>query len=89
MSKLNSNEIKNLVNKAVEEYEDGTVGTYDCVEFYIEDNGLDHLDVDEIIEEYDKLEALSCGIPLSVINGEKKLSDCFSKDYINYKTNRG
>lgn len=38
-------------------------------------------------EDFEKL-ALEYGIPLSVVRGETKLSDHFSKEYINWKCNR-
>lgn len=35
-----------------------------------------------------KKEALEAGIPLSVIEGKSRLTDHFSKDYINFKANK-
>lgn len=39
-------------------------------------------------DEWFKQEALSHGIPLSVIEGRTKLSDHFSPEYINWKSGR-
>jgi len=43
---------------------------------------------EEWTEEDFEAGALDAGIPLSVIRGEAKLSDKFSKEYIDFKCNR-
>ena len=83
---MNNQEINSLVEKSSSEYEDGTLGIEECLNLYLEDNNLPY-DASEIAEQYIKNEALSCGIPKSVINGDKKLSECFSKDYIQSQVN--
>jgi len=73
-----------IINKAAE-YEDGETGLDLCIKMYCEDEGIN----EEVCEAAQRLAhrqgALEAGIPLSVINGNKKLTDLFSKDYINFK----
>jgi hypothetical protein len=45
-------------------------------------------DSEEMTDEEFEKRALEHGIPLSVIRSETKLSDHFSKEYINWKCNR-
>ena len=62
---------------------------------YCHDCGI-HVDTDHDCEHFDENgectanfedEAIAAGIPKSVVDGKTKLSDHFSKEYINYKCN--
>ncbi len=55
------------------------------IDFHSDDAGEYH---DDCREEWFKSEAISHGIPRDVVEGKKKLSDYFSKEYIDFKCNR-
>lgn len=79
--------IEEIANTASDRYEDGETGMDVCIGMYIRDIfGFDHDDdLPEDLEDLScwvfdrwyRTEALNHGIPLSVINGEKKITDCF------------
>ena len=74
--------------KNANEYEDGETGLINCVEKYCEEHSVDLALGYEAYDYYVKKEALAAGIPLLVVGGKKKLSECFSQDYINWKCNK-
>lgn len=77
-----------LVKKACNEYEDGETGVHRCLELFLE--GTPHeKDVYEINHIFEVETAVSHGIPRSVAEGKKKLSDYFTKEYINEQCGRG
>lgn len=78
---MNTQKAYEIIEQACSDYEDGQTGVSACVEMFVEENNLSH-DVDEVLGLYFKNEARQAGIPLSVVNGDKKLSDHFSKEYI-------
>lgn len=78
--------LEELINQIIDksaDYEDGETGADACIDLYCEEEGIA-----EEIEVYTEREALAAGIPLSVIRGEKKLSDVFSQNYIDFKCGR-
>jgi hypothetical protein len=70
------------------EYEDGETGMINCIEKYCEENNVDLVAGYAAYDYYINKKALQAGIPLIVIEGHKKLSDCFSSNYINWKCNK-
>jgi hypothetical protein len=78
---------ENIIRNAID-YEDGETGMINCVERYCEDHNVDLVIGYEAYDYYIKKEALEVGIPISVIKGKKKLSECFSENYINWKSNK-
>jgi hypothetical protein len=77
---------ENIIKNAAD-YEDGETGLISCVEKYCEEHNVDLAIGYEAYDYYIKKKALAAGIPLSVIEEKKKLSECFSQDYINWKCN--
>jgi hypothetical protein len=73
--------------KNASEYEDGETGLHNCVEKYCKEYNIDLNIGSEAYEYYVKKEALSAGIPLGVVEVRIKLTDFFSKEYIDWKTN--
>lgn len=77
----------NKVMQWVADNSDGETSTDSLIETYGKDNNIS----DEIIEGIQKRAfteaALDAGIPLSVIEGKTKLSDHFSKEYIDFQKN--
>lgn len=70
------------------DYQEDETGMFEAIRHYCELNGIDSEVAEEIIDRYDLQMALDAGIPLSVATGKKKLSECFSREYINHMCNR-
>ena len=81
-----------LVDKACDIYSDGETEVHQCVFLYLRSLGWSEDSAEHGADENYGLwfieEAVSHGIPRSVAEGKAKLSDHFSKDYINWKCNR-
>jgi hypothetical protein len=76
-----------IANKACSEFEDGETGLFSCIELYLEENNLPY-DAEDIERIFLQEEAISHGIPRSVVKGKSKLSNHFSQEYINHQCNR-
>lgn len=77
---------KSIIKNA-QQYEDGTLGLTQCVERYCEEHDVALNLGYEAVDWYMAQEALSHGIPASVVQGKAKLRDYFSEEYINWKCN--
>jgi hypothetical protein len=86
MSDIKVNLYLSIIKNA-EQYEDGSLGLTRCVEIYCEEHDVSLNDGYEAVAWHEMNQALSHGVPLSVIKGDSKLSDHFSLDYINWKCN--
>lgn len=70
-----------MLEKA-EAYEDGEMGMWRCLEALCEDLELPQEIADWACRRHHVESALAAGIPLEVIEGDAKLSDIFSDQYI-------
>lgn len=73
-----------LAEKAGEIYSDGETSVSECIDLYCA-NELSN----EIYNTWFINEAMLHGIPKSVAENKTKLSDHFSKEYIEWKCNKG
>jgi len=80
--------LKFIIENADKEFGDGETNIDDCILQYCKLYGINNKTCEAAQTKAFQDEALSHGIPLSVIQGKKKLSDIFSSDYINYKCNK-
>lgn len=76
-----------MIYQGALEYEDGEVGVNTCIEMFCEDNQIDDQTCEWAQEVAFVKAGLEAGVPLEVITGEKKLSEVFPKDYIDYRSN--
>jgi hypothetical protein len=76
-----------VINESMD-YQDNETGMFSAIRHYCELNGIDEQVAEEIIDRYELQLALDVGVPLSVATGKKKLSECFSREYINHMCNR-
>lgn len=82
---------KELMRRIIDEsasYEDGTLGVDGCIYAYCRDWGIPEYHAIAACKQAEEEGALAAGIPLKVVQGEKKLTDCFSQDYIDFMTNK-
>ena len=70
------------------EYADYDVSWSECIERYCEDNNIPQEIGDQAYHIYLRREAISHGIPASVVDGKTKLTDHFSQEYINEQCGR-
>lgn len=77
---------KSIIKNA-QQYEDGNLGLLQSVEKYCEEHDVALNIGHEAVDWYLTQEAISHGIPTSVVKGETKLRDHFSQDYIDWKCN--
>jgi hypothetical protein len=83
-----SDEELDKIIEASGDLEDGETGTQRCIEIYCERNGLSEEIAAQAYRRHFNREARAHGIPQSVIDGKTKLSDHFSKDYIDQQCGR-
>lgn len=62
--------------------EDGETGMSRCIDYYCKEQGIPLEIGEQAYQHWARREALAAGIPLSVIEGKTKLTDHFSKEYI-------
>lgn len=85
---MNRGDLYKLAKDACSEYEDGELGVSKCCSLYCEDRGLSEDLAEAMAEAYYYEEAIGAGIPEEVVKGNKKLTDYFSQEYIDYKCGR-
>jgi hypothetical protein len=74
--------------KESEQYADIDMDVTKCIEQYCQENNIPEEIAEKAIELAYRNEAINAGIPISVIEGRTKLTDHFTKEYIDFKTNR-
>jgi hypothetical protein len=87
MQDLIENQFLNEMIKGAGDLEDGEVGMGDCMLQYCIDNQIDQSLGVKALNLWTEREAQAAGIPLSVIRGKTKLSDHFSKEFIENQCN--
>jgi hypothetical protein len=77
--------IEQIISGAID-LEDGETGINKCIDWFCKENSICQDLADKAKHEAFKQGAIEAGIPLLVIEGKTKLTDHFSKEYINFKS---
>jgi hypothetical protein len=84
---MNKNLYNEIINGAIE-FEDGETGMLQCIELYCEENGISPDTAEMVQDLWFETEAVNNGIPRDVARCKAKLTDFFSREYIDFKTNK-
>jgi hypothetical protein len=74
-----------IVEQACDDWEDGTLGVARCVELWCEEHGISQETADRAVAWEYRRSAIEAGIPRAVIDGEIRLNQIFSEEYIKWK----